>query len=175
VDVTVRPARPDEYPAVGELTARAYLDDGLVPEGSDYDETLRLAHDRAEHSELLVAVDSGSGELLGTVSYVRAGSAYANVSREGEAEFRMLAVATRARGRGAGRRLVQECIDRARDDGARAVVISTATDMAPAHALYESFGFVRLPERDWRPMPSVLLLAYRLELPAGVRSAPAAP
>ena len=39
----MRPARPEEYAAVGELTARAYLDDGLVPDGSDYDETLRRA------------------------------------------------------------------------------------------------------------------------------------
>jgi ribosomal protein S18 acetylase RimI-like enzyme len=163
VDITVRLARPREYDAVGALTARAYLDSGLVPDGSDYDETLRRASDRAEHSELLVAVDAG-GELLGTVSFVRAGSRYAEVSREGEAEFRMLAVDQPARGRGVGRLLAQACIDRAREDGVEAVVICTATNMAPAHALYETLGFERLPERDWRPIPSVLLLAYRLDL-----------
>ncbi len=170
VDVIVRPARPEEYAAVGELTARAYLDDGLVPDGSDYDETLRRADDRAAHGELLVALDE-DGDLLGTVSYVRSGSAYAEVSRDGEAEFRMLAVARRARGRGVGRRLAEACIERARADGVHSVVISTATNMAPAHALYDSLGFSRLPERDWRPIPSVLLLAYRLEL----TPSPAAP
>ncbi|MGN6612744.1 MAG: GNAT family N-acetyltransferase [Angustibacter sp.] len=161
--VAVRPAVAAEFAAVGELTARAYLVDGLVPDGSDYDATLRRADDRAAHSELLVAVED-DGTLLGTVSYVRAGSLYAEVSREGEAEFRMLAVDRAARGRGVGRVLAQACIDRARADGVGAVVISTATNMAPAHALYHSLGFVRLPERDWRPIPSVLLLAYRLEL-----------
>ena len=166
----VRRATPAEYAAVGELTARAYLDDGLVPDGSDYDETLRQAADRAAHSELLVAVDAPDGDpgrLLGTVSYVRAGSLYAEVSREGEAEFRMLAVDRTARGRGVGRALARACIDRARAEGVSAVVISTATTMAPAHALYDSLGFVRLPERDWRPIPSVLLLAYRLDLTPG--------
>lgn len=159
----MRPAEPQEYDAVGALTARAYLGSGLVPDGSDYDVTLRRAADRAEHSELLVAVDA-DGQLLGTVSFVRAGSPYAEVSREGEAEFRMLAVDQPARGRGVGRLLAQACIDRARADGVEALVICTATNMAPAHSLYEALGFTRLPERDWRPIPSVLLLAYRLEL-----------
>jgi ribosomal protein S18 acetylase RimI-like enzyme len=178
VTVHVRPATPAEYDAVGELTARAYLVDGLVPDGSDYDRTLRRAHDRAAHSELLVAVDEGSDELLGTVSYVRAGSQYAEVSSDGEAEFRMLAVDRAARGRGVGRLLAEACIERARLAGVSRVVICTATNMAPAHRLYESLGFVRLPERDWRPLPSVLLIAYALELGGDaaddVRRAPAA-
>jgi ribosomal protein S18 acetylase RimI-like enzyme len=76
----------------------------------------------------------------------------------------MQAVAKPARGRGVGRLLAQACIDRARAADAEAVVICTATNMAPAHALYDSLGFTRLPERDWRPIPSVLLLAYRLAL-----------
>ena len=162
----MRPARPDEYPAVGELTARAYLDDGLVPDGSDYDATLRRADDRARHSELLVAVDA-DGALLGTVSYVRAGSQYSEVAHDGESEFRMLAVDRAARGRGVGRRLAEACIDRARADGVTGLAISTATNMAPAHALYGSLGFERIPERDWRPIPTVLLLAYRLPLRPG--------
>lgn len=165
--VLVRTATPEEYPAVGELTAQAYLDDGFVPDGSDYDRTLRAAHERALHSDLLVAQDAGTGELLGTVSYVRPGSPYAGVSADDEAELRMLAVTTPARGRGVGRLLVQACLDRAVAEGASRVVLSTATDMATAHRLYESLGFVRLPERDWRPLPSVLLLAYGLDLRRG--------
>jgi ribosomal protein S18 acetylase RimI-like enzyme len=162
--VQVRPARAEEYDAVGELTARAYLDDGLVPAGTDYQVTLRKAADRALHSELLVAVDDGTGALLGTVSFVRAGSPYAEVAVDGEAEFRMLAVARPARGRGIGRLLAQACLDRARAAGAAQLVISTSTEMAPAHRLYESLGFGRLPARDWRPAPGVLLIAYALPL-----------
>lgn len=162
--VQVRPAQPQEYDAVGELTARAYLDDGLVPDGTDYQLTLRRAADRALHCELLVAVDDGSGALLGTVSFVRAGSPYSEVAQDGEAEFRMLAVARSARGRGIGRLLAQACLERARAAGATRVVICTSTDMAPAHRLYESLGFARLPERDWRPAPNVLLIAYALEV-----------
>lgn len=164
----MRPARPHEYDAVGELTARAYLDDGLVPEGTDYDATLRRAADRAEHTQLLVATDPDDDDhLLGTVSFVQAGSAYNEVAHDGEAEFRMLAVAREARGRGIGRLLAQACVERAGTAGATRVVICTSTDMHPAHRLYESLGFVRLPERDWHPVPHVTLIAYALDLSAG--------
>jgi hypothetical protein len=36
--------------------------------------------------------------------------------------------------------------------------------MHAAHRLYERLGFTRLPDRDWEPVPQVLLLAYSLSL-----------
>ena len=36
--------------------------------------------------------------------------------------------------------------------------------MRTAHRLYERAGFVRLPERDWSPVPGVNLLVYGLRL-----------
>jgi hypothetical protein len=36
--------------------------------------------------------------------------------------------------------------------------------MKTAHRLYEAAGFTRLPDRDWSPEPSVVLLAYGLRL-----------
>ena len=36
--------------------------------------------------------------------------------------------------------------------------------MEAAHRLYGSMGFVRVPERDWLPVPDVPLLAFRLAL-----------
>jgi ribosomal protein S18 acetylase RimI-like enzyme len=164
MSVLVRAASPQEYEAIGDLTARAYVMDGLIPDGSDYLETLRDAADRAHHSELLVAWDGETGQVLGTVSFVRSGSAYADVARDGEAEFRMLAVDPAARGRGLGRVLVQECVARAQAAGARRLLLSTRAIMTPAVALYESMGFVRRPERDWEPLAGVVLWTYELEL-----------
>lgn len=164
----VRPARPDEYEAVGEVTVCAYA--GLVASDAEYVDKLRQAQHRAEHSELLVAVDDASGEVLGTVAFVVPGSTYAEVAREGEGEFRMLAVSPGARGRGIGEALVQACLERARKHGFAAVAISTVWDMRAAHRLYARMGFHRAPERDWWPVAEVELICYLKDLSAGTRA-----
>ncbi len=157
--ITVRPARPSEYAAVGDLALAAYSGDGLIEDDSDYATELRNAADRAEHCDLLVAVDD-VGALLGTVTYCLPGSPYAELSRDGQAEFRMLAVAPSARGQGVGARLVRACIDRAARHGCRSLVLSSRPQMQAARALYDRLGFERTPHLDWTPMPNIELLAY---------------
>ena len=76
----------------------------------------------------------------------------------------MLAVAPHAQGQGVGEALARHVIDRFREEGAVAVVLSSTPLMDAAHRLYERLGFGRCPERDWEPMPGVELLAFRLEL-----------
>lgn len=164
VSLLIRRAEPDELDRVGELTVRAYQSDGLVPLDSGYDTQLRDARSRHAGAELLVAAEAES--ILGTVTFAVPGSPYAEVCHAGEAELRMLAVDPAARRRGVARALVQACLDRAREQGASALVLSSAVDMYPAHRLYTSLGFHRLPERDWSPVPGVDLLAFELPLAA---------
>src|SRR5437773_1665137 len=114
-DFVVRPARPDELDAVGALTERAYrvfgyFNDGVAP---GYAASLADAHSRFAAAELWVAVDSDD-RLLGTVTIARPGTEYAEVSRAGELEFRMLAVDPDAGRRGVGSALVHAVLDRAR-------------------------------------------------------------
>ncbi|MFC9745911.1 GNAT family N-acetyltransferase [Streptomyces niveus] len=169
---TIRAVEPAEYAVLGEITARAYLDDGLLDFGADdpYLERLRDVAGRAAGAEVLVAVDAGvgagaGGGVLGGVAYVVAGSAWAEVAGDGEAEFRMLAVAPAARGRGVGDALVRECVARARaTEGCVRVRLSTQKAMLGAHRIYERLGFVRTPERDWSPIPGLSLLTYSLEI-----------
>jgi GNAT superfamily N-acetyltransferase len=159
------PSDADEIAAVGDLTVEAYLADGYLGGAEDgYVDHLRAAADRARDAELAVAVDEGSGAVLGTVTYCRAGTPWAEVSGDGEAEFRMLAVAPTARGQGVGEALATWCIDRARADGCHAVVLSTLPVMHPAHRIYQRLGFVRTPARDWYPQPDIQLITYQLEL-----------
>jgi ribosomal protein S18 acetylase RimI-like enzyme len=159
------PSDADEIAAVGALTVDAYQADGYLGGTEDgYADHLRAAADRARDAELAVAVDERSGSVLGTVTYCRAGTPWAEVSGDGEAEFRMLAVAPTARGRGVGEALATWCVDRARADGCHAVVLSTLPVMHAAHRIYQRLGFVRTPERDWYPQPEVRLITYQLEL-----------
>jgi ribosomal protein S18 acetylase RimI-like enzyme len=156
----VRPALPDELAAVGELTAEAYVADGLV--GPDYAEVLRDAATRAQAATVLVAVLDG--ELAGTVTFALGGTTYAERSATGEAEIRMLGTSRAARGKGVGTALTTRCVELAREAGCTAVRLSTQPEMTGAHRIYERLGFVRTPERDWSPVPGVDLLTYVLPL-----------
>ncbi|WP_030899432.1 GNAT family N-acetyltransferase [Streptomyces sp. NRRL F-5126] len=161
MDFTIRPAEPDEYARIGELTTAAYVGDGLLAADDPYVERLRDVGPRARQARVLAAVD-GEGALLGTVAYVGEGGLFAEVARAGEAEFRMLAVEPDARGRGVGEALVRACLARAREQGHGGVALSTQQTMAAAHRLYERLGFRRDASRDWSPVPGVDLLVYAL-------------
>lgn len=158
--VVVRIATPDEYDLIGELTVEVYVAGGLVSPASPYVRTLRDAAARAAKSELLVA--EAGGEVGGAVAYCPPGSSYAELAGPGEAEFRMLAVLERARGKGLGRAMVDACVDRARAAGLTGLRLSTQRNMGDAHRLYERMGFVRTPDHDWAPVPGLDLLTYAL-------------
>ncbi|WP_433264294.1 GNAT family N-acetyltransferase [Actinosynnema sp. CS-041913] len=163
-DVVVRPAREDEWAAAGAITVEAYRVDRYIDSHTGgYADELADTRARARDAELLVAVDT-EDTLLGTVTIALPGSPYAEVSRSGEVEFRMLAVSPRARGRGVGEALVRAVISRAREVGARRVVMSSGETMTTAHRLYRRLGFRRFPERDWNPVPGVQLIAYAFSL-----------
>jgi len=169
MDLVVREARTTELEQIGELTADVYADEGLA--GSEYLKVLRDARTRWESpaTTLIVAHDDGAEDpedILGTVVYAAPGSPWQDLATGDEAEFRMLATAPPARGRGVGEALVRNCIERAKRAGAPRLVLSTGVEMLAAHRLYERLGFVRVPERDWRPRPEMenLLRAYVLTL-----------
>ncbi|MEU9199080.1 GNAT family N-acetyltransferase [Streptomyces sp. NPDC048332] len=166
MDMTIRPIEPAEHALLGEITAGAYLGDGLLDLGADdpYLVQLRDVPRRAAEAEVLVAADA-RGHVLGGVTYAPPGNPWADIAAADEAEFRTLAVSPEARGAGAGEALVRACIDRARGTaGVTGIVLSTQPAMHGAHRIYQRLGFVRTPERDWSPVAGLTLLTFRLEL-----------
>jgi predicted N-acetyltransferase YhbS len=165
----VRAARPEEYAAVGALTAEAYRVDGLLdphdqPVDAAYEEKLLDATRRAREAELWVAVDS-DGVVLGTVTWCPVGSPWRQLAlAEHQAEFRMLSVAPAGRRRGVARALVEACLARARRDAMSEVVIWSHPRMFGAHALYARMGFERAYDLDGSPVPGVYLWGFRLGL-----------
>ncbi|MCX3060200.1 GNAT family N-acetyltransferase [Streptomyces beihaiensis] len=160
--VVVRAIRPQEHKLLGELTAAAYLHGGLLTFGENdwYADELRNVEERAAKAEVLVA-EGQDGAVVGGLTYVPTHEhPYAEVARPGEAEFRMLAVAPKARGQGAGEALVRAVLDRARETGSTGIALSTPPVATSAHRLYERLGFTRAPERDWAPIPEVTLMVY---------------
>ncbi|MFB9931363.1 GNAT family N-acetyltransferase [Amycolatopsis halotolerans] len=158
-DVEIRPARREEFDALGEVTVEAYRIEGFFDTDAAYEAKLRDVSGRAQHAELLVAVDP-DGRVVGSVAIVQPGSKLSEISQPGELEFRMLAVSAAARGRGVGEALTQAVLARGRELGVDRVVLSSLDVMRKAHRLYERIGFRRLPGRDWHPHPGVNLIAY---------------
>ena len=165
MSVTVRAATRADYDEIARLTVAAYEADGQLEGEIGYERVLADVAPRAAHGEMFVAVDDDSDKPLGAVTFVMPGGRYSELAREGEAEFRMLAVDPAAQRRGVARALVEACIDRAAALGCTALVISVRDFAEAAQRLYEKFGFVRQPERDWKPMPQVQLFALYLKLP----------
>ena len=165
----VRAARPEEYAAVGALTAEAYRADGLLdahelPVDAAYEAKLLDAARRAREAELWVAVDD-DGTVLGTVTWCPVGSPWRQLAlAEHQAEFRMLSVAPAGRRRGVARALVEACLDRARGDGITEMVLWSHPRMLGAHALYARMGFERALDLDGSPVPGVHLWGFRLAL-----------
>ena len=160
-EVQIRPAVPAEYSAIGEITVAAYVDGGYISHGHGYIEELADTLTRAARAEVWVAADADD-RVLGSVTWCPAGSTWREIARDDEGEFRMLAVAADARGRGVGEALVRACLDRARADGLSWVAISTLDLMSGAHRLYVRLGVSRVPEADWSPVNGVCLLAFRV-------------
>jgi ribosomal protein S18 acetylase RimI-like enzyme len=76
----------------------------------------------------------------------------------------MLGVAPEARRRGVADALVGTCLERSRELGYTAVVLSSLPEQQAAQRIYARLGFRRTPDLDWSPMPGVDLLAFRLDL-----------
>jgi GNAT superfamily N-acetyltransferase len=90
-----------------------------------------------------------------------------------DAGFRFLAVDLAVQGRGAGRALVQRCLDAARWHEATRLGIHSMYFMTAAHALYTDMGFERRPDLDVM-FPSGHGFAFTVDLhPDAARRFPA--
>jgi len=162
--VRTRPATEADYAVAGDICATAYQEAGQLDDDSGYADELRNVAARVATAEVIVADDPDTGEILGCVTFVQPGSDLAELAKLNEAEFRMLAVAPSAQRRGVGSALVRACLDRAVALGYAAVSIYTRDHNVAGLAMYERFGFVRVPELDWNPYDGLLLVALRVEL-----------
>ncbi|WP_082509231.1 GNAT family N-acetyltransferase [Microbacterium sp. Leaf179] len=143
--LTIRLVAPDEHADAGRLTADAYRHsyEGLT---AGYLASLADVATRVAQGEVWVALDGD--EIVGTVWTPRPGERLSPLAVEGELDFRQLAVAPTARGRGVGEALTRHVIGLARARGAVRVVMNSGPEMLGAHALYLKLGFRRLTERE---------------------------
>ena len=89
--------------------------------------------------ELIVA--QCGGDIVGAVAYIGPGKEKASFFCAEWPVMRMLVVAPEARGRGIGRALAEECLARARRDGADTFALHTSELMHVALPMYQRMGF----------------------------------
>lgn len=163
--IQIRRVRPEEYDAVGAMVRAAYAGDYTL--NDEYLAEIADVAGRDEVSEVLVAVDRGTGDLLGTITVPRPGERLIDDTAENEFDVRLLGVARAARGRGVGQAIMRHAADVARSRGLGRVVLHTGEQMLAAQRLYERMGFVQIPEREFtieRDIGPLRILSYGLDV-----------
>lgn len=138
----LRPLREQEYETAGQLTVDVYRSIVMAYDwGLAYLDKLADVATRARHAVVLGCFFEDIG-LAGTVTLELA-TDIAGVARPPDdyGHARMLAVAEQARGRGAGRALMQKAIDISVEDGRPGLELMTMPEMTVAQAMYKSMGF----------------------------------
>lgn len=167
----IRNARPEEFPAIGQLMVTVYSQLEGFPTAEEqpvYYEMLANIGELTKKpaTELLVAV-SESAELAGGVVYFSDmryyGSGGTATQEKNASGFRLLAVAPTARGQGVGKLLTAECIRKARENGNGQVVIHTTKAMEVAWKMYEKLGFTRSEDLDFM-QEELAVFGFRLPL-----------
>ncbi len=115
----------------------------------------------------LIAAVSETDELLGGVVFIddmkHYGSGGTAKYVANAAGFRLLVVASSARGLGIGKALAEECVQRARNKGRSQVVIHTTESMKVAWKMYERMGFQHSLDLDFF-QHSLYVYGFRLSI-----------
>ncbi len=108
--------------------------------------TPQRASSLATAGEMIVA--SMQDDIAGCVTYVSPGLEKQEWFDREWAVIRMLAVRPECRGLGVGKALTEECVRRARRDGAAIIALHTSRLLHVAVAMYERMGFSFLRESN---------------------------
>jgi ribosomal protein S18 acetylase RimI-like enzyme len=168
---SVRKARKEEFPAIGQLMADVYSRLEGFPTPDEQPGYYKMLLNVGEMTglpgvELLVATGGddmirGAVVFIGDMKYYGSGgSATAETDAAG---FRLLAVAPSSAGKGIGRMLTLECVRKAAVMKRRQVVIHTTKAMMIAWKMYENIGFRRSPDLDFI-QGSLPVFGFRLSL-----------
>jgi GNAT superfamily N-acetyltransferase len=152
----IRPAAESDLDDVARITVDAYTA-GPGAGTPTYINTLRDAQSRFDEALLYVA--ELDGVIVGSVTLARDGTKHAEIARPGELEVRYLSVEPSAWGQGIAKALMGRAREIAQQDH-RVLVLDAITHNTKVHTMYTNMGFVRIPARDFSPVPNVDLMSY---------------
>jgi ribosomal protein S18 acetylase RimI-like enzyme len=160
-DVLIRGATEHDGPAVVDLWTEAYFTEGEGGRDTPY-ELAEFEATAASAAHLLVA--EHDGEVVGVVALLGPEETSRAVATEGEAELARLVVGSGARRRGFGCALAERCAELALAEGWPAIALWSRPYQVAGHRLYESLGYVRVPERNTVDETGFGRLVFRLSI-----------
>jgi putative acetyltransferase len=132
--MTTRDAGNTDLPAIRALVSRVLQEFGLVFDlGTSDADLVDLEASYPRAGGMFRVLVGETGEMIGTVGVRR--------DDERACSLHKMYLAKHARGRGAGKRLLEEAIDWARSAGFVTMRLETTAVLANAIALYERRGF----------------------------------
>ena len=153
----IRDAKPEEFAEVGQLMVNVYSQLEGFPKKEqqpNYYNTLANVGDFTlkPKVKLLVAVSEshsidGAVVYFGDMQYY--GSGGSATKEKNASGFRLLAVNEVARGKGIGKLLTNYCIDLAKRQKQKQLIIHSTKAMQIAWSMYEKFGFKRSQDLDF--------------------------
>jgi putative acetyltransferase len=139
-EIVIRRIEPADDRVVRQIIIEVMGELGATGEGfSDQDaelSSMSAAYDGADAAYLVAELD---GEIVGGAGIGPLAGAEAGVC-----ELRKMYLLPAARGLGLGRRMLEMCLQSARDLGYRKCYLETLAQMDSAQELYERFGFLPL-------------------------------
>jgi GNAT superfamily N-acetyltransferase len=154
--VLIRDYAPADREAVDQAVRDAWSElAALLPGWDGLAGRLGILTENADRSEVLVAELDGA--VVGAAGYVGPHQPKNDFFAAEWPMVRMMSVVPAARGLGVGRALLDECIARARRDGAPLIALHTTPVMASAQRLYRRAGFTVL-----RDLPDAFGVPYVL-------------
>lgn len=137
MNVSIVDFRPDHAEAWARLNTAWLAEGGFAIEAKDR-RSIDDPHDVFLADGGRVFIVEREGEAIGCCALIRLDDGF---------EVSKMTVTPAARGLGLARQLLQACEAAARETGAVRLYLETNSALTTAIALYESFGFVRLPAR----------------------------
>ena len=153
----IRNAKSSEFDYLGNLMGKVYSQlDGfanITDQPEYYKMLLNIGKLTEKDNTELIIVESQKGKIVGAVLYFsdmkNYGSGGTATQIKNTSGFRLLAVDPNQRGRGLGKILINECINRAKKLGQKQIVIHSTKSMKIARAMYKKIGFVRYKDIDF--------------------------
>lgn len=160
-ELTIRPARDDETDHVAALLVDAYAEYAvhMSPDAwSLFAQDIGNVRGRRLEADVLVA--ERGGRIVGSVTVFSRNTGVTDDT----VGVRLLAVRPDDRHTGIGSALVAHCVERARAEKQRRVIMTMTQAMDQARDVAERAGFVRESALDHEPAPGVRFLGYALTL-----------